>query len=91
MIPLDTFKSACDNAHFLGGACLVLVSHVLGLGWLFGLVVTLLWATGKEAWYDPIYETDEVAGGLTGGIRDWLGYVLGAASAVAVVLVRGLF
>ncbi len=91
MIPLDTFKQVCDNAHFLGGACLVLLSQVFGLGWLFGFVVTILWATGKEAWWDPIYETDEVAGGLSGGIRDWLGYVLGAGSAVVLVMVKGLF
>jgi len=83
MITDSEFYQISDRAHFLGASSAVLLPLALGFQprWAFivaGLMV--LFAAVKEFYWDVHYETPEVAGS---GLRDFLGYVLGAGTALA--------
>lgn len=85
----ELLYSISDNAHFLGGACAVLASNLLGFKFaLIGAAIIIAFAAVKEAFIDPITEDNQVAGS---GLRDFLGYFFGALVALGLAYLKTKF
>jgi hypothetical protein len=80
-----TFNAVAQTGHFVGGALAVLAPVALiSPVWCFvGGVGIVLFAAGKEFWWDYRYESTEVRGS---SLEDFLFYVFGALVALAAYL-----
>ena len=81
MIPEKTFNKVSQLSHVAWGAWLPLLAL-----WFLGpkymnliMSVSILLAALKEFVYDLLVETEEVSGGLWGGVEDFSFYLLGIA------------
>lgn len=85
MIPNKTFYLVSDSAHFFFALSVLLLSGSK-ISWVlfFSLV---LFAAAKEAIWDVIFEKPEVRGS---GLRDFLGYLLGAITGAVILYYRNL-
>jgi hypothetical protein len=76
------FNDVAQSGHFLAG-CLAIFAPVVLLGgwWRFpGAAAIVLFAAGKEFWYDARYETAEVRGS---DLEDFSFYIAGALISLA--------
>ena len=89
-----TYEQFCnlesDLLHFFIAVTAVLTGHILKIqAWWVVPSAILIYATVKEFIIDILFETKEESGGVIGGIRDWVGYFLGTATAAAFLFWKG--
>lgn len=78
------FYSICDRAHFLGASTLILASFIPRHSLKFSLTMSflvILFAAIKEGFWDPKYESREIAGS---GWRDFIFYCYGVLFALSI-------
>lgn len=85
-----SFEEVSQFAHFFSAYAIVLTGGFflghLGL-WIAGSAM-VVYAAGKEAWFDPTYETPDISGN---GWVDFAFYFLGILAATGVFYLRGAF
>lgn len=75
MIPSSTFYLVSDSAHIFFALSAMLLGNKFSINsWWVYAAILIVFAI-KEAFIDPKTETIIVTGS---GLRDWLGYLLGA-------------
>lgn len=84
MVPAEMFYKICDRAHALFASTVVLgFNFKYGLrGAIWSAITVAAWAILKEGIFDNLFETRAVRGS---GIRDAVGYFLGASLAMALI------
>lgn len=85
------FRNLVNGIHASLGANFVWGFMVLKWGMWHGVETCLVYGILKEGIFDPIFETPETSGGWVGGVKDFLGYVVGTAIAVGVVYLKRRF
>lgn len=84
-----TYDNLAQTAHALAGYAIVLTASQFGgkppivVGGLF-----VVYAAVKEFWFDIHYETPEVSGGWSGGVKDFAFYMVGLAAGLIVIWLR---
>jgi hypothetical protein len=75
-----TYNELAQTAHFFAAFVIAhIAAHVFGWYALVGIVG---YALVKEFWFDLKYETQEVSGGIRGGIMDAAFLIAGAICGV---------
>ena len=83
-----TYNAVAQAGHFLAGLCAVFGPAAVGPrgSWVYGALLGLIWAIGKEFIYDALVESADSRGS---DWQDFAFYVLGDALACILVLVWG--
>ena len=79
-----------DYAHFFTGLAAASWGFILGgqAGAAGALILVVLLAAWKEFWWDIRYEPPQLSGGYLGGLRDFSGYLGGAAFALLLLFLK---
>lgn len=78
------FRNLVNGIHVSLGANFVLLASAFGHVQI-GVLMCVAYGLVKEFVFDILFETPETSGGFLGGVKDFVGYIAGAALACALL------